>query len=108
MRACAAYMHASLLFCVFHTIMFDYFTHYADLGPTCTASLSFYAVLKQHPLPPSDCADILRDGNTTSGEYRIFLPRTRKYASVYCDMESDGGGWLVGARVEATIISRCA
>lgn len=43
-----------------------------------------------------DCADLLRDGHTASGVYEIYLSRARTHVQVYCDMETDGGGWLVG------------
>ncbi|KAI0239748.1 hypothetical protein LSAT2_009517 [Lamellibrachia satsuma] len=43
-----------------------------------------------------DCKDILNEGHTNSGTYEIFLNVSMKYITVYCDMETDGGGWLVG------------
>ena len=42
----------------------------------------------------SDCLDLYRLGNNVSGKYRI-----PKYGiRVLCDMETDGGGWLVMMR----------
>ena len=45
-----------------------------------------------------DCADILDMGHNTSGIYEIW-PVNRvigeKPVYVYCDMETNGGGWTV-------------
>ncbi|XP_075542594.1 techylectin-5A-like isoform X2 [Dermacentor variabilis] len=45
---------------------------------------------------PRHCADLLRAGQTTSGLYDIFIGKNDvKGKVVYCDMDTDGGGWTV-------------
>ena len=44
----------------------------------------------------TDCQDYLCVGHTTSGVYRVTPRGTCKGFDVYCDMTTDGGGWLVG------------
>ncbi|KAK2174409.1 hypothetical protein NP493_802g03087 [Ridgeia piscesae] len=45
--------------------------------------------------PPKDCVDIQRYGYNVSGVYEVYLDQARKFVKVYCDLESDNGGWLV-------------
>ena len=48
------------------------------------------------PTPSAtDCADLLAEGHSASGVYNIRLTPTNKTIKVYCDMRTDGGGWLV-------------
>lgn len=46
---------------------------------------------------PMDCADIMMAGYKTSGVYEIypFTCTCVKPVQVWCDMETDGGGWTV-------------
>ncbi|XP_041804738.1 tenascin-N isoform X2 [Chelmon rostratus] len=45
---------------------------------------------------PMDCLQIMKNGNKKSGIYTIYINNDRsKPLEVYCDMDTDGGGWLV-------------
>lgn len=87
-----------------------------------TAQLSFRMFWK-HPPPPSaprvtlslhpavgllypfprDCSQAMLNGDTTSGLYTIYINGDKTQAlEVYCDMTSDGGGWIVST----TVVSR--
>ena len=50
---------------------------------------------------PRDCADIQALGKMSSGVYTAYIGDPPRPTQVYCDLTTDGGGWLVG------IISVC-
>lgn len=45
---------------------------------------------------PMDCTQIMKNGNMKSGIYTIYISNDQsRPIEVYCDMDTDGGGWLV-------------
>ncbi|XP_034559337.1 tenascin-N [Notolabrus celidotus] len=45
---------------------------------------------------PMDCVQIMKNGNKQSGIYTVYINNDRsKPIEVYCDMDTDGGGWLM-------------
>eukprot|EP00914_Ancora_sagittata_P008888 GHVO01017179.1.p1 GENE.GHVO01017179.1~~GHVO01017179.1.p1 ORF type:complete len:113 (+),score=8.64 GHVO01017179.1:92-430(+) len=47
--------------------------------------------------PPTNCKEVQNSGGSENGVYTIYTNKSsdRKPIQVYCDMQTDGGGWLV-------------
>lgn len=64
----------------------------------------FPAVGLLYPFP-KDCSQAMLNGDTTSGLYTIYLNNNKTQAlEVFCDMSSDGGGWIVSIMTYSRVL----
>ena len=60
------------------------------------------------PEQPHDCADIKAGGVNVSGVYGIYPDGGNGLPfNVYCDMETDGGGWTVSTGTRLIGLKSC-
>ena len=48
--------------------------------------------------PVKTCQDWYNQNYTNNGVYKVYIPGMRSSRSVYCHMESEGGGWMAFQR----------
>lgn len=67
--------------------------------PSLLTTLSFFSVSVDARFPhPSDCSQVQQNTNAASGLYTIYLNGdASRPMQVYCDMDTDGGGWIVSS-----------
>ena len=57
---------------------------------------------------PKSCLDLLCLGNTATGVYAIYPIGTSQYTfDVYCDQETDGGGYTVSTFCRKQMQMKC-
>ncbi|XP_053386118.1 atrial natriuretic peptide receptor 3-like [Mercenaria mercenaria] len=59
------------------------------------SSMNCRPVLPDKTLKSIDCTDILNNGYTSSGLYKIYPTGSKSGYKVLCDLETDGGGWTI-------------
>ncbi|XP_038058720.1 ficolin-3-like [Patiria miniata] len=68
----------------------DFFTHYGSVYFDDDVHTSLFSVPQFR-----GCDEVLQAGHNVSGIYTIFTAGFNDGLQVYCDMETDGGGWIV-------------
>ncbi|XP_038058889.1 microfibril-associated glycoprotein 4-like [Patiria miniata] len=68
----------------------DFITHYGSVYFDDDVDTSLFSVPQFR-----GCDEVLQTGHNVSGIYTIFPAGFNDGLQVYCDMETDGGGWIV-------------
>ena len=66
----------------------------ATTATTTTTTTTTTMTTTTQPPPPKDCADLYNRGSTQNGVYQVKVLGIHDL-SVYCNMQEDGGGWMV-------------
>ncbi|XP_077510958.1 ficolin-1-like isoform X2 [Amblyomma americanum] len=83
------------MFGMFPCILFLAAFAYA-MGTTPPSFGLLRMLINKFEFKPQHCGDILRAGGATSGVYTLFHDAAGPWGQrVYCDMDTDGGGWTV-------------
>ena len=54
--------------------------------------------LTHRPHDPRDCKEVQTAGFNASGRYAVYPDDGEDPVFVFCDMETDGGGWTVSIK----------
>ncbi|XP_077510956.1 angiopoietin-2-like [Amblyomma americanum] len=90
------------MFGMFPCILFLAAFAYA-MGTTPPSFGLLRMLINKFEFKPQHCGDILRAGGATSGVYTLFHDAAGPWGQrVYCDMDTDGGGWTDGTPLATT------
>ncbi|XP_062889699.1 angiopoietin-2b isoform X1 [Mobula hypostoma] len=65
------------------------------LNMVSRTNVEILQIQKVEPIVYKDCAEIYKSGVTRSGVHTLHIPNTTATVEVFCDMETNGGGWTV-------------
>ncbi|XP_051892333.1 angiopoietin-2b isoform X2 [Pristis pectinata] len=59
------------------------------------SNVEFRQIQKEEPVVYKDCAEVYKSGVARNGVHILHIPNTTEPVEVFCDMETNGGGWTV-------------